>query len=133
MRALSGLFLLGLAATARGEQPAPPPPGLASPSLAQDSPAHYPQELLAGRIAGVVQLWVDVDEEGAVSRVEVAESSDPGFDAAALHAATALRFVPARLDGKPIPVRIAFSYRFVPPAEAGPAEAAPALALLRGQ
>ncbi|MCI0669822.1 MAG: TonB family protein [Myxococcaceae bacterium] len=92
-------------------------PGLTPPTLLADAPAAYPPELAADGVAGEVVLEVVVDAEGEVELAEVVRSNHPLFTTAALHAAPRLRFIPARLDGAPVPVRLAFTYRFEAPAQ----------------
>lgn len=100
------------------------------PTLLEDSPAPYPERLLAQQLAGTVRLELVVDEVGQVERATVAEhSSHSLFDQAALEAARKLRFQPARLAGKSVPVRIDFYYHFVPP---GPAPATERWGILTG-
>jgi TonB family protein len=103
--------------------PASAPPesavALVPPELVRDSPASYPPELAKAGLAGEVQLDLLVDEAGEVAEAIIVESPHPLFGAAALHAATRLRFHPATLNGERVPVRIRFSYRFeaLPPRE----------------
>jgi len=88
---------------------------LEPPTLLEDSPAPYPEPLLAQQLAGTVKLELVVDEGGQVESVRLAEPSHPLFDQAAMEAARKLRFQPARQDGRPVPVRMDFFYHFVPP------------------
>ncbi|SEM39713.1 TonB family C-terminal domain-containing protein [Stigmatella aurantiaca] len=91
------------------------------PSLLADSPAQYPPELAAEQVTGTVRLELLVDEAGEVESATLVEGSHPLLNEAALHAAPGLRFVPATLDGGPVPVRIGFEYRFeAPRLEEGP-------------
>jgi TonB family protein len=64
----------------------------------------------------VVELELTVDVQGEVERVEVVGKLHPLLDAAALEAATRLRFEPAQKDGAPIAARLRFQYRFAAPA-----------------
>jgi TonB family protein len=86
------------------------------------------------RTEAQVVLTIDVDEAGHVASVEVAQpAGGPGgeaLDRAAVEAARQFVFEPGRADGKPVPVRITYSYKFVlkpaprpapPPAAAGTA------------
>jgi TonB family protein len=85
------------------------------PSLLADSPAPYPPQLATERVAGTVQLELLVTETGEVESATLVSGAHPLLDDAALHAATGLRFNPATVDGKPVPVRINFEYRFEAP------------------
>ncbi|MCA1792100.1 MAG: energy transducer TonB [Thioalkalivibrio sp.] len=78
------------------EQPAP---------LYGDVPIEYPLHLWDQDMEGETLLRVRVTDTGAVDSVEVMQTSGHGdFDAAAVDGAKALRFTPARQDGKRIRV-----------------------------
>jgi TonB family protein len=121
----------GFAVEASGPGEASTEPVFAPPSLLADSPAAYPEQLAAERVAGTVRLELLVDEAGEVESATLVAGAHPLLDEAALHAAPGLRFVPATLDGQPVPVRIGFEYRFEAPREVVATEpggeAAPAL------
>ena len=72
-------------------------------------PFRYPPELYALKAQGNVTLRVFIDSAGAIHRdsTSVQESSGyPGLDSAAVKGSEQLRFVPAKLGGKPIAVSI---------------------------
>ena len=127
--------VLAPAAHAREVLPASPPPPPAAPAkFTPPELIHFveaaPPESLGGREEVEVVLTIDVDEAGAVKSVEVARPAGgeegPALDAAAVAAAKQFVFEPGRADGKPVPVRITYSYHFVmKAAEAPPAPAAP--------
>jgi len=75
--------------------------------------------------SGTVVLELEIDEEGLVQNVLVAESAGPEFDQAAAEAAWNFRFSPAEVDGKPASVRIHYrsEFFFRPTEEAPPLEA----------
>jgi TonB family protein len=105
--------------------------------LLQDSPALYPQAIESEPVTGEVQLELLVDQRGSVAEVRLVQGVHPLLDAASLAAASGLRFRPAMLGEVPVPVRIGFSYRFVPPAAKAaaippPRGAAPATGKLTG-
>jgi TonB family protein len=119
---------------AAGEaQPAAPPAGFHPPKLIHFVEA-VPPESLGGRAEAEVVLTIDVDEKGAVRSVEVARSAGgeegAALDAAAVAAAKQFVFEPGKADGKAVPVRITYSYKFVmkpvapppPPREEEPQE-----------
>lgn len=85
------------------------------PALTLDSPAPYPPRLASERVSGVVRLELLVDEAGEVESATLVQGVHPLLNEAALHAAPSLRFTPATVDGKPVPVRLAFEYRFEAP------------------
>jgi TonB family protein len=99
---------------------------LTPPELEADSPARYPAELAGSGVEGAVELLLLIDESGEVAEAVLSSSPNPLLAEAALHAAAGLRFVPAKLAGSPVAVRIRFSYRFLAPAAAAPAPAADA-------
>ena len=86
------------------------------PELTRFVEAEYPPSALEeGREASVV-LEITIDARGRVSDVNVFESADPEFDAAAIAAARQFEFVPAEFDGVPGPIRIHYKYDFRLPA-----------------
>jgi protein TonB len=94
------LALALLAAGCRGdtqiERPAP---------LYGDVPIDYPLELWDSDVEGETLLRVRVTDMGHVDSVEVVESSgEAAFDSAAITGARAMRFTPARKNGKRIQV-----------------------------
>ena len=120
-RAIAALAALALAtgeaeATAQPAQPAPPADApvhtIVPPRLVKFVEAEFPpSEAKAGRGATVV-LQIAITATGSVADVSVQESAGPPFDAPALAAARQFVFEPAVVDGKPIPVKIAYRYVF---------------------
>jgi len=96
---------------------APPPPVVTLPAVKKNDGAAYPKQALDEGIVGIVEvaLLLDIDANGVVTRAVVQEPAGHGFDEAAVAAARALEFEPARRDGNPIAARIRFVYRFTPP------------------
>jgi TonB family protein len=95
-------FALFRAPTLLGGTP-PPPKRLSNPSLEIPYPATtatpaYPPQAFE---SGVVMLEVAVDEQGAVSGVEILAGVG-GFDAVAVEAARKFRFEPAKREGIPV-------------------------------
>ena len=71
-----------------------------------DLAAYYPYSARQRGITGVSVVRVSVSAEGAVTAVELLESSPEGvFDDAARRLGRSLRFRPAHLNGKPAAVR----------------------------
>jgi TonB family protein len=103
--------------------PAPPPPPPARlekpPKLKKFIEAPAPPEL-EGRGRVDVVLNIDVDEQGRVSSVTVAESAGEAFDAPALAAAKQFEFEPGVAGGKPVPVRVTYRYAFIEQAKPAP-------------
>lgn len=94
--------------------PAPPPaPQLTKPpELVHFVPPAYPDELLASAVRGEAVVYIDIDAEGEVERVELVTATHPLFGPAALVAATQLTFSPAEIDHQPAAIRIEYLYRF---------------------
>ena len=63
-------------------------------------------------IEGVVVLLVELDETGAVVRVEVSQPAGHGFDEAAADAVSRMKFSPAITEAGPIPVLFEMPYGF---------------------
>ena len=102
------LLLLSVSAGAAKKKQA----AIVPPQMKTYVKAEYPAELKDRGLAGTVVLELDLDVNGAVSKTKVVESAGPQFDAAAVAAGSKLLFTPATADGKPLPVRIRFRYRF---------------------
>ena len=101
-------FALGLLVTSAA-------PALAEtvtpPEVLHNPPAKYP----AGhRDPAKVALRVTIDEQGAVSAVEVVESGGADFDKAAEDAVHTWSFKPAQRDGAPFSARIRIPFVFQP-------------------
>jgi TonB family protein len=96
---------------------APPQPVVTPPVVKANEGVSYPRRALdeGYREQAQVTLTLTVDATGHVSDAVVTESAGHGFDEAALEAGRKLVFDPATKDGKPVPARIRFVYRFVPP------------------
>jgi len=104
--------------TDQSQMMAPPaPPVVTMPVVKNDRGAAYPKQALDEGVAAPadVQLLLDVDVNGRVTRAVVDTPAGHGFDEAAQAAAQALEFEPATRDGKPVPSRIRYLFRFVPP------------------
>lgn len=83
------------------------------PKVLGDSVAEYPAEARRLGFQGKVVLEVVVDESGRVARVRVLRPLHPLLDEAAVRAAKGLRFRPGRVDGRPVSVKIPYTYVFV--------------------
>jgi TonB family protein len=81
--------------------------------VALSTPLGYP-EGAQGEASVVLELTLSVD--GRVTQATAIEGDEP-FVSQAVNAAGAWRFEPATRDGKPIPSKIRFQVRFVPPRE----------------
>ncbi|MFN7937950.1 MAG: energy transducer TonB [Bryobacteraceae bacterium] len=72
------------------------------PTVLYQIEPEYSEEARKARLTGTVVLFVDIDEKGRVSRVEVRQSLGLGLDEKAIEAIRKWRFRPARKDGKPV-------------------------------
>jgi TonB family protein len=82
-------------------------------TLRSATPAVYPQDALTRQIEGWVDLEFILDREGQPRDLAVTRASPPGrFDAAALAAVAAYRYVPFEFDGRVYERRIRLRVRF---------------------
>lgn len=117
--ALSALLLVGRAASAADDTgTGEPRPSITPPVLQHYEPPAYPSRSSAAETVTKVRLELTIEVDGTVSDAVVTEPVGDGFDEAALSAARLLVFEPARVDGEPRRVKIAFEYSFDPPEEA---------------
>ena len=95
----------------------PPAPAITPPVVKKNEGASYPKQALDEGFHQVVQvsLVLEVDPTGAVKHAVVETPAGHGFDEAAVAAASKLEFEPATRGGKPIAVKIPFTYTFTPP------------------
>lgn len=106
--------------------------GLRPPELETYVEPIYPVDAPEGA-RGRVVLELTIDVEGAVQAAEVVETADEAFVAAAIEAATQLRFVPARRGGTPVAAQILYALDFEPPAAAEPPTPEQGLTSVRGR
>ena len=104
---------------ATGGDLAPPPSSQADavtpPVLRTRAEAAYPPDALRDRLEASVGLELVVDENGAVTDARVIAPAGHGFDEAALAAARAFAFDPARKNGVPVRSKVQLAYEFHPP------------------
>lgn len=93
-------------------EPPPKPVTVVPPKQTKFVQAPYPPEAEAQGLQGEVTLVLEIDRTGKVTKATVAKPLGHGFDEAAQAAALGFEFEPATRDGKPIPVRIEYHYRF---------------------
>ncbi len=105
--------LLGLALS----RPSMAQADVVAPQLEHDPGAAYPRQALREKVYQHVEvvLILELDKQGNVERARVESPRGHGFDEAALEAAKALRFEPARRAGAAVKARIRFRYLFQPP------------------
>ncbi len=111
------------AAPAGAPAATPPAAGRATPTdgRAAASPAEiivyfppfYPLSQRMEGIEGRVDLELAIDEKGVVSEVKVLHATASQFREYAIAAAREWRFIPARVDGRPVAIRVVFPVPFV--------------------
>jgi TonB family protein len=113
--ALAALVVLSPSLRAEAQDaPAPAAPAhtIVPPKLTTFVQAEFPPSEIASGKGATVVLSIAIDATGKVVGVTVVESAGPAFDAAAVAAVSQFVFEPATVDGKAIPVKIAYRYAF---------------------
>jgi TonB family protein len=77
----------------------------------------YPESAALAEAEAVVDVLVDLDANGEVTRVEIARWAGFGLDEATITTVRQLHFFPAMRDGVAIPIRILLRYNFRRPAK----------------
>jgi len=75
----------------------------------------YPESAAQAEAEATVDVLVDLDAEGEVTRVEVARWGGFGLDEATVDTVRRLHFFPAKRDGVAIPLRVLLRYNFRKP------------------
>jgi TonB family protein len=88
--------------------------GVIAPMPAAMPRAEYKVAARRAKIQGTVRVQCVVRPEGACSNVAVVRSLDRtfGLDEQAVHAIGEWRFRPASLQGRPVPTRVMFDFKF---------------------
>jgi protein TonB len=66
----------------------------------------YPEKAREDGREAIVIMDIHIGRDGKINAVEVVQSADPDFDAAAVRVARLLRFKPAYLGGQPVAVKM---------------------------
>lgn len=83
------------------------------PSISRRVDPEYPERARWRRLQGRVVVQVVVDASGTPRQCSVYASDPAGvFDAAALDAARRTRFIPGRINGRPVATIVLLPYRF---------------------
>ncbi len=77
----------------------------------------YPEAAARAEAEAVVDVLVDLDANGEVTRVEIARWAGFGLDEATITTVRQLHFFPAMRDGVAIPMRVLLRYNFRKPAK----------------
>ena len=83
------------------------------PVLLKELKIPYPPNSKRDGVEGPVVMDLLVDTEGSVRQVELVTGPNEELNGAAVEAAKALKFKPARVEDQPVAVRIRYVYRFV--------------------
>jgi TonB family protein len=86
--------------------------GVSAPSLLRQVQPEYSDDGRKARIQGTVELIAVVNADGTVQVESVAQSLGYGLDQRAIDAVKRWTFVPGRLDGRAVPVRISVLVNF---------------------
>ena len=73
---------------------------------------NYPETAARAEAEATVDVQLDIDTGGEVSRVEIVRWAGFGLDEAAVSTVSQLHFAPARRDGQAIPMRVLLRYNF---------------------
>jgi TonB family protein len=137
---LACLLALLVAPPARADGDAgadgPPAPDDAAAPFVSPAPLEMPPIAVPPGVtlaeAVEVQVILTIDVEGAVTGVETTRSGGEVLDQAVQEGVRRFRFRPASQGGKPLPVRIPFTQRFLPPPPPAVARAPELDALIEG-
>ncbi|MFB6099574.1 MAG: energy transducer TonB [Salinibacter sp.] len=72
----------------------------------------YPEKARERGIQGTLKLEFTVERDGSVTDVEVVKSLHPLCDSAAVKGIRSVRFVPAKQNGTPVPIRLRLPVEF---------------------
>ena len=111
----AALLLVVVAALLAWTRPLQAAGNVERPRLLKPVAPRYPPKAWDADIEGDVVLLLEVDAKGKVIAAEVVSTPGHGMEIAALVAAKRMVFSPARIDGKPVKVRIRYTFRFRKP------------------
>lgn len=83
------------------------------PELTSEVRVPYPPEARKRGIQGAVVMNLLIDDTGKVRDVSLIEGAFAELNAAAVAASKSFQFTPARIQNKPVAVRIRYKYNFV--------------------
>jgi len=75
----------------------------------------YPEAAAQGDIEAIVDVFVDLDAVGEVTRVEIARWAGFGLDESTIETVRRLHFFPALRNGTAVPIRVLLRYNFRKP------------------
>jgi TonB family protein len=103
-------FLVGMGLLAAGSDGKKM--GIKPPKAIYHPDPEYTPSAREDRIEGIVVVNIKVDEQGIPRDLKVLKSLRSDLDQKALEAVSRWRFVPAKKDGRPVPVSIAVELTF---------------------
>lgn len=77
----------------------------------------YPEAAAHAQLEAIVDVLVDVDEKGEVSRAEIGRWAGYGLDESVMNTVKQLHFFPAMRNGHAIPMRVLLRYNFRKPTD----------------
>jgi periplasmic protein TonB len=83
------------------------------PRLLSEFRIPYPKKAKENNIEGPVVMDILIDQKGIVREISLVTGPGYGLDQAALDAVKRFSFKAAEVEGKPVAVRIRYTYRFV--------------------
>ncbi|HEY5885384.1 MAG TPA: energy transducer TonB [Pyrinomonadaceae bacterium] len=75
----------------------------------------YPESAAKAEVEATVDVLVDLDKEGEVTRVEIARWAGFGLDESTIETVKRLHFFPAKRNGVSVPLRVLLRYNFRKP------------------
>lgn len=75
----------------------------------------YPPSAAVAEVEAVVDVLLDIDAAGEISRMEIARWAGYGLDQSVLDTVKQMHFFPAQREGKAIPMRVLLRYNFRKP------------------
>lgn len=99
--------------TAGSDASIPEQPKITQAEMVEFYPPFYPLPLRMEGIEGRIDLRLSIGADGRVSNVEVAGATAPQFREYAVEAAKDWVFIPAKINGNPVAVRVTFPVPFI--------------------
>jgi TonB family protein len=75
----------------------------------------YPQAAAIAEVEAVVDVLVDIDARGEVTRIDIARWAGYGLDQSVMETVRRMHFFPAQRDGRGVPMRVLLRYNFRKP------------------
>lgn len=85
---------------------------ISAPKVTYSPDPEYPEAMRKHRVRGTSVFWAIIGTDGKVKELQVIRPLGMGFDEAGAEAILKWKFDPAKLEGKPVPVRINIEINF---------------------